>query len=351
MEQIKQALVKAGFDVLVDKDKFSLSHSTLPEMNRLVDAANLLVVLLSPDSIASKPVQHELKRGLKREQIEHRKIVFAAKVRSFSRRIPGWPEDRLWISLYPDFKKPFKRLVRNLRRAALSVVPLAQTSPTTEELAKEAERLLEEDGIRVRGNMIFYSRFGSAVADDPSRRIIALPTSNVDFAGPAFFCMYQGWTLFWHFPKTVLSFRAVSYLAEELLLAKTLLDIKMVATGPGKDLWLRDLARLAKRNASLMDVVLSPHAISQAHYARHNLAFLKWPKQKPFLVYDKTRVDSPWHSLPTFFAPNTRTMGDLHTVLRLLKSVIRVEVPRLHIPSYQWPSLSLGSKFSQRKKR
>jgi len=103
-----------------------------------------------------------------------------------------------------------------------------------------------------------------------------------------------------------------------------------------RDPWMADLARLARRHRRLMDVVVSPHAIAHSHYARHNLALLEWQRQKPFLVYHQTDVYSPWHYLPVFFAPKTQTIGDLHAVLRLLKAVIRVEVPRLQIPAARW---------------
>ena len=167
MEQIKRGLKDAGFEVLVDQDQFSLSYSTTPEMNRLVDAANLLLVLVSPDSVGSKPVQHELRRGLKREHVEHRKIVFAAKVRPCSRVIVGWPEDRLWASLCSHYAKSFKRLVRNLHNAAESVLPLAHTSPTGAELAARTETLLEADRMRIHGRVVFFSRFGPRSEDDP----------------------------------------------------------------------------------------------------------------------------------------------------------------------------------------
>jgi TIR domain-containing protein len=354
MEQIKQGLKKAGFEVLVDQDQFSLSYSTKSEMNRLVDAANVLLVLLSPDSVASKPVQHELKRGFKREQVEHRKIVFAAKVRPVSRVIPAWPEERLWISLYSNFKKSFERLVQNLRRAAESAVPLAQTLPTADELANRTESLLEDEGIRIRGRLLFYSRFGPRLEDDPARRIMALPTSFDQLVGPAFFCTHRGWTLFWHFPRPVLAFRTFSYFSEELM-AKSLVSARVggyMNHRKIRDSWMEELTRIAKRHPRLMDVVVSPHAIAQAHYLRHNLALLKWPRQQPFLVYHQTNDYSPWHSLPTFFGPKTQTMGDLHTVLRLLKAVIRVEIPRLQIPAARWNHMDmrLRKPFRNRKK-
>gem|GEM_PF-4237616 len=340
MKKIKLGLTKAGFEVLVDQDQFSLSFSTRPEMNRLVDVADLLLVLFSPDSVASDPVQHEVKRGLKREQVEHRKIVFAAKVRPCSRVIAGWPEDRLWISLYSNFKKTFERLIRNLRRAAESVVPLAQTPPTPEELATRTEMLLEAEGMRIHGRIGFYSRFGTPVEDDPTRRIIAIPTSFDQIVGPAFFCTYRGWTLFWHFPRPPLAFRNLSYFSEALM-AKGLVGARIDGHSSGTrrkgcDRWIGELRRLTKRHPRVMDVVVSPHAIAQAHYVRHNLALLKWPRQHAFLVYHRTQTYSPWHSLPTFFAPKTQTIGDLHTVLRLLKAVIQVEVPRLQIPAERW---------------
>lgn len=338
MQAIKQGLTKAGFDVLVDEDQFSLSYSTTPEMNRLVDTADLLLVLLSPDSVASKPVQHEVARGLRREIVEQRKVVFAAKVRPCARLIRGWPEDRLYINLCSNSKTLFERLVRNLRRAAKAVVPLAETLPTAADLADFAETLLERSGMRMLGRVGFFSRFGPTVNDDPARRIIALPISNAQFAGPAFFCTYRGWTLFWHFPKSPLVFRAY-YDLTEVLFAKCLVAARIggyLANHKISDPQMEELARMARRHPRVMDVVVSPYPIPQTHYARHNLALLKWPREQPFLVYHRTHAYSPWHSLPTFFAPKTQTVGDLHTVFRFLKAVIRVEVPRLQVPAERW---------------
>ena len=354
MEKIKVGLTKAGFVVLVDQDQFSLSFSTRPEMNRLVDAADLLLVLFSPDSVASEPVQHEVKRGLKRERVEHRKIVFAAKVRPCSRVIAGWPEDRLWISLYGNFKKPFERLVRNLRRAAEFVVPLGQTPPCPEELATRTEKLLEAGGMRIHGRIGFYSRFGTPAEDDPRHRIMATPTSCYHIVGPAFFCTFRGWTLFWHFPKLPLTFPTLAAFSEALMV-KSLVGARIDGyfSHPGRkgrDGWIEELGRLAKRHPRLMDVVVSPHAIAQAHYVRHNLVLLKWPREHPFLVYHRTQNYSLWHSLPTFFAPKTQTMEDLHTVVRLLKAVIQVEVPRLLIPADRWIFMDPGLRRTRKRR-
>jgi hypothetical protein len=340
MRRIKQELTESGFEVLVDEERFSLSYSTKPEMDRLVDTANLLVVLLSPDSVASKPVRHELRRGLDREKVEHRKIVFAAKVRSCSRVIAGWPEDRLWANLYNDYEKAFRRLVQSLRKAAKSVVPLAHTSQTPEELASRAEAFLQGDGMKIYARIVFFSRFGPKLEDDPERRIIAIPTTNPQEVGPCFFLPYRNWTLFFHFPRA----KSTLSLTEPLIVAKHLLDAKIAGylSRPDRkhrDTWLEELVGVARRHRLLMDVVVSPHPIARARYVRQNLALLEWKREKPFLVYHRTSIYSQFHSLPVFFAPKTQTTDDLHTLLRLLKATIRVEVPRLKIMAKQWDFL------------
>lgn len=353
MRQMKQELTEAGFEVLVDEERFSLSYSTKPEMERLVDAANMLVVLFSPDSIASKPVQYELRRGLNREKVEHRKIVFAAKVRPCSRVIAGWPEDRLCATLYKDYDKASTTLVRNLRNAAKFVVPLAHTFPTPEELASGAEALLEQDGMHIYGRIVFFSRFGPKLEDDPGRRIIAVPTTNPQEVGPCFFLPHRNWMLFFHFPRAASSLRRPS-LTEPLILAKGLLDAKIEGylsrpDREDRDTWMEELARVARRHRYLMDVVVSPHAIARTQYVRQNLAILDWERKKPFLIYHHRDIYSQWHSLPVFFAPKTQTTDDLHTVLRLLKAVIRVEVPRLGILAKQWDFLDPSLKKMRRR--
>ena len=212
-------------------------------MNRLVDAANLLLVLMSPDSIASKAVRHEVKRGLKREYVEHRKIVFAAKVRPCSRVIAGWPEDRLWCCLYGDYDKSFKKLVRNLHFAAQSVVPLAQTFPTRADSAATMEALLVKDGMRILRKLEFFSRFGPELEDDPARGVIALPTTYDQVVGPAFISSYRNWMLFWHFPKVALTSRTLPCFSEALFLARELLDAKIGGTYVGQIARFESLGR------------------------------------------------------------------------------------------------------------
>lgn len=361
MERIKRELREAGFQVLVDQDQFSLSYSTTPEMNRLVDTANLLLILMSPDSIASKAVRHEVKRGLKREYVEHRKIVFAAMVRPCSHRIAGWPKDRLWCCLYSDYDKSFRKLVRNLHFSAKSVVPLAQALPTCADLATTMEGLLIKDGIRVPRKLEFFSRFGPKFEDDPARGAIALPITYDRLVGPAFISTYRDWMLFWHFPKVALTSRTLLCFSEALFVARALLDARIggYMHRPDRKVrepWTEDLVRLARRHRRLMDVVVSPHPISPTNYIRENLALLKWQRLKPFLIYHKTEIYSHWHSLPVFFVPRSQTIADLHTALRFLKAVIRVEVPRLRIPTAPWnflePSfLKLSSRKPKRVRR
>ena len=130
------------------------------------------------------------------------------------RRLAGRPvvDQPLW-----QFQKAVRATVRNLRRAAEFVVPLGQTPPCPEELATRTEKLLEAGGMRIHGRIGFYSRFGTPAEDDPRHRIMATPISCYHIVGPAFFCTFRGWTLFWHFPKLPLTFPTLAAFSEALM--------------------------------------------------------------------------------------------------------------------------------------
>jgi hypothetical protein len=208
------------------------------------------------------------------------------------------------------------------------------------------EALLIKDGMRIPRKLVFFSRFGPKLEDDPAHGAIALPITYDQVVGPAFISTYRDWMLFWHFPKVALTSRTLPGLSEALFVARELLDAKIggYIGRPDRKIrepWMEDLFRLARGHRRLMDVVVSPDAIPPTNHIRENLAFLRWERQKSFLVYHHADVYSHWHSLPVFFAPKTHTMADLHTALRVLKAVIRVEIPRLQIPTAQWHFLEL----------
>ena len=84
-----EAGLAARSNILMDRNHFELSRSTQPEMMLMVGDADVVLVLLSPDSVVSEALRFEVTSAFARERYEQRKALFAAMICQ-SRPMPEW---------------------------------------------------------------------------------------------------------------------------------------------------------------------------------------------------------------------------------------------------------------------
>ena len=145
-------MLKGSFEILIDENYFRLSRSTQPEMKRMVGDADVVLVLLSPASVASNPVRYEVKCALARELDEQRKIVFAAMIEHCA-PMPEWDSTRLYARLHSDFQREFARLKRSLLAAAAKALPRATTIPDSDTLIQLAKESITASRFNIIGDV------------------------------------------------------------------------------------------------------------------------------------------------------------------------------------------------------
>ena len=68
-DRLVPVLKAGGAEVLIDREQFKAAQAVLGQMDDLQDRAGLHILVLSPEYLASKPCQHEMKRSIARDPI------------------------------------------------------------------------------------------------------------------------------------------------------------------------------------------------------------------------------------------------------------------------------------------
>ena len=332
--------LSAHFDILIDKNYFELSRSTRPEMKRMVGDADVVLVLLTPDSVGSDAVRFEVSCALAREQIELRKVLFGAMIRKCS-SMPEWPDERLWANLHSDYKSEYRKLIRSLIGASKKALPKATAAFDSCELHDLAVDLISQSGftLRERIQVLGYS-------DELPDNALAAQVLNTDnycyFSSVV--ATYLGWTILLYFPQIALNGRWESRFAHDRFAIRVQIDsrlggytsYKIEHPRGKKEPKLEELIQVFKRNPKVIDVVLSPHSIGRKFASSGNLQSLTWQSSKAALFFHSQHSSVGPTSLPVFIAPLVRNASDLKDSIRCLKAALRIELNRRSNTPSKW---------------
>lgn len=203
--------LEAQFEILIDENYFELSRSTKPEMKRMVGDADVVLVLLSPDSVKSGAVRYEVSCVLVRESEEQRTILFAGMIEP-CKPMPEWDSTRLYANLHTGFDKQFPKLKRSLLKAAGKALPRATAIPDSEALIELLKHSLASMGFNVRGEVEMISR-RSDLPDNP----LSATMFNLDGVKhfSVFVATWLTWSCFFYVPKQAIAGRGERTFAHE----------------------------------------------------------------------------------------------------------------------------------------
>ncbi len=258
------------FEILIDQDYFALSSSTRPEMKRMVDDADVVLVLMSPDSVSSTAVRFEVQCALNRESDEKRKVLFAAMIRRCS-PMPEWDGDRLWANLHSDYATEFRKLKRNLIVACKKAVPKATHVPNSDALYKLALTAIPTSGFVLKGEIELVRR-GDELPDNP------LSASMLNVDGYRYFsaCVatYLDWTMLLYFPRTTPNggfkdslFSYERFGTRQQISARLEGYISRLHEGASHSEPEDFLIKAFRRSPKIMDVVLSPYVVRPSYFS------------------------------------------------------------------------------------
>ena len=107
----------------------------------MVRDADVVLVLLSSDSVKSSAVRYEVSCALARESEERRTILFVAMIEP-CKPMPEWDSTRLYANLHTSFARQFPKLKRSLLIAAGKALPRATAIPDSQALVQMLRTLL-----------------------------------------------------------------------------------------------------------------------------------------------------------------------------------------------------------------
>ena len=334
-----RSLLETSFEILIDERYFKLSHSTKPEMKRMVGDADVVLVLLSPDSVASDAVRFEVRCALKRESDEQRKLLFAGMIRHCKPMVE-WDNSRLYARLHSKFDAEFKKLKTSLVRAAAKALPKATAIPDSNGLYELARALLHRSGFKWRGEIEMIGRHRPH-QDNP----LTATVMNLDDVKHfrAFIATYDRWTMFFYFPRA-----AVSGSSERLFAFERMTTRMQIGTRFGA--YLNDVAshrverieetesmiRAFRRFPNLIDVVLSPYSGGSTYAKRFDVKALSWPGNRAVLFYREDETGAGYATLPLLVAPKIETEQNLTDAMRMLKAALRTELHVHRAKAQRW---------------
>lgn len=114
-DALRSGLTEAGFEVNVPSDDIEAGENWHLEIGKALDRANAMVVLLSPDSVASRDIRAEIEFALVSPHFRHRLIPVLVKP----------TDDVPWILR----KQRFIRATKNVNETVQRVVEALQQSP------------------------------------------------------------------------------------------------------------------------------------------------------------------------------------------------------------------------------
>jgi hypothetical protein len=334
----------SSFEILIDENYFELSRSTKPEMKRMVGDADVVLVLLSPVSVASKAVRYEVKCALERESEEQRKILFAAMIEACE-PMPEWDSRRLYANLHSAFSTEFTKLKRNLSSAARKALPRATAVPDSESLIDLARISTKSAGFEIRGDVEINSR-GTDLPDNPlSARLL-----NVD--GHRFFSTFIAtfgkWTCFFYIPKQAIAGKTERLFAFERFSLRSQVAARFggyLANGHRRPNLpeIEGYIKLFRRFPKQIDVIVSPYSVANSYIKKFDVKMLSWAGTKAALFYKTNPQYAGVASLPVFIAPAITNQEMLADALRALKSALRLELKSHGAAEERWGFLQKGS--------
>lgn len=338
-------LLNAAFEILIDEDYFQLSRSTKPEMKRMVGDADLVLVLLSPDSVKSSAVRYEVSCALAREAEEQRTILFAGMI-DRCKPMPEWDATRLYANLHSNFAKDLPKLKRSLAAAARKALPRATAIPDSQALDHLARASLTGAGFKMRGDVEMLSRTAELPDNPFSARLLNL--DNVRHFS-VFLATFGTWTCFFYVPKHALVGKSERLFAFERSGVRSSIAARLhgylsqAKRSRAKSPQEETLIRLFRRFPRQIDVILSPYSVATSYVKAFDVKILSWPGTKVALFY---QTDSPYAGvaiLPILVAPGITNREKLSDAVRALQSALRVELRAHHATEEKWSFLGTGA--------
>jgi hypothetical protein len=323
-----RSLLDASFDILIDEDYFQLSKSTHPEMKRMVGDADVVLLLLSPASVASKAVRFEVRCALARESQEQRRIIFAGMVEKCA-PMPEWDSTRLYANLHLNFSKGFAKLKRSLLAGAAKALPKATSIPDSDALAQLVKEMIAKSGFKIAGD-VDAKPYGS----DASDNYLSVGLLNIDRVTnfSAFIATLGTWTCFFYIPKMALVGKNERAFAINRSSIRSQIGVSLagyLAHAESRHLHIEQaegLIKLFRRFPRQIDVIISSHQVGTAHLRAIDVRTLTWSGTKASAYF---KSDSPYAGnavLPIFFAPRVTNHEMLSDALRALRSALLVEL-------------------------
>ncbi len=130
-ERLVPVLRAAGAEMLIDREQFEAARAVYRQMDDVQDRAELNVLVLSPEYLASKPCQHEMKRAIARDPKFERGVTIPV-LRIDCKLPPAIKRpDPLYVDLRDDGKPdPWDLLLKTCKLDLGSAAPNG-SAPTT----------------------------------------------------------------------------------------------------------------------------------------------------------------------------------------------------------------------------
>lgn len=340
------------FEILIDENYFELSRSTKPEMKRMVGDADVVLVLLSPDSVKSSAVRYEVSCALARESEEQRTVLFAGMIEP-CKPMPEWDSTRLYANLHTGFAKQFPKLKRSLLKAAGKALPRATAIPDSEALIELLKHSFASMGFNARGEVEMISR-RSDRPDNP----LSATMFNLD--GVKHFSVFVAtclkWSCFFYVPKQAIAGRSERTFAHERFGVRSQIGARFGGYLANPDRRTSDsaetekLIRLFRRFPQQIDVIISPYSVATSYVRKFDVKTLSWPGTRAVVFYRTDGPDAGIATLPLFVGGAITNRETLSDALRALRAALRLELRTHGAVPEKWGFLSDGA-FSKGTRR
>jgi TIR domain len=336
-----KGLLDSSFEVLIDENYFELSRSTKPEMKRMVGDADVVLVLLSPASVASNAVRFEVSCALAREKDEQRKVLFAGMIES-CKPMPEWDGARLWANLHSSFPTEFRKLKRSLLSASARALPKATMIPDSQGLYQLAKDSIKRSGFSLRGDIELITR-GARLSDNP----LTASVLNVDGIRNFRACIatYDRWSVFFYFPKAAVRGRAERLFSLERTSVRGQIGARLGGylahvDDPVKESpEIHALIKLFRRYPKQIDVLFSPYPVGLTYPKAFDVNVLSWAGSNAVLLYKLCETNAGYATLPLFVAARLQSLPLLTDAMRALKAALRTELNLHGVAAQKWSFL------------
>ncbi len=148
IRKLKKDLEKFGHEIWLDEHEINIGDSISSEIEEGLSNANLLILVLTPDSVSSNWVGLEWRFALSREIEEDKKIIIPIYLKSCE--IPIFLKERLYVDFRIDYPVGFAKLVQKIdnpeiKRSYEVIETLTKENKESEELAQILEGVQDKN--------------------------------------------------------------------------------------------------------------------------------------------------------------------------------------------------------------